>query len=218
MAKNGNMQRSIRAMQEDKAIAALLSTPSISSAAKESGIGQRTLHRWLDDPLFVAKLNAAKKTLIQSALNELQRHTLHAVRTLVELMQPAYSEVTRLGASRSILEYSFKAVAIEELERRLNAIEATATTTENSENGGPYEFTQSSVEDGEPLALESSTSLDDTDSAGASDSEERPTAPILRDSVAAASQLRAWSSSWRTELPAEQEQNANPATAMFVIR
>lgn len=215
MAKNGNMQRSIRAMQEDKAIAALLSTPSISQAAKESGIGQRTLHRWLDDPLFVAKLNSAKKSLIQSAVDELQRHTLQAVRTLVELMQPVYSEVTRLGASRSILEYSFKAVAISELEDRLNAIEKN--TGQDGSNGGHYNFAESSIETGTRIALESSTGIDDTDGTRPSDSEEQPTTPILRDSTAPTAQPGAWSSSWRTEFPAEQKQDGHIALAMFVI-
>ncbi len=47
--------------KQDKALIALLTEPTITAAAKKAGIGERTLYRWLDDPLFAGALRQARR-------------------------------------------------------------------------------------------------------------------------------------------------------------
>lgn len=60
MARNGSPKKF------DAAIEALLSTASVTEAAKTAGIGRRTLTRWLhEDPDFQQRLQEARRDLLQ---------------------------------------------------------------------------------------------------------------------------------------------------------
>ncbi|MBX7251418.1 MAG: hypothetical protein K1X50_05485, partial [Candidatus Promineofilum sp.] len=60
MAQNGTAQGDLSVNQR-RAIEALLSEASIDAAAEASGVGRRTLHRWLaEDATFTAALRASQ--------------------------------------------------------------------------------------------------------------------------------------------------------------
>ena len=66
MAQNGTVPSELTAAQR-RAIEALLSEPSIEAAAEASGVGRRTLHRWLaDDVAFTAALRASMRSISAS--------------------------------------------------------------------------------------------------------------------------------------------------------
>jgi len=63
MAESGNL-----GAKKSRAIAALLTSSSVIEAAAVAGIGERTLHRWLEEPAFRQALAAAESDAIRSAV------------------------------------------------------------------------------------------------------------------------------------------------------
>ncbi len=53
-----------RPKQEEAAISALLSEPTIEAAATRAGIGGSTLRRWLTEPEFKARYRAARRQVV----------------------------------------------------------------------------------------------------------------------------------------------------------
>ena len=62
--------------QQDVAIRALLTSPSITDAASQAGISERTLRRWLADPEFKRQYIAAKREIVFLAINRAQCRSL----------------------------------------------------------------------------------------------------------------------------------------------
>ncbi len=111
--------------KQHKAISSLLSEPSITKAASAAGVGERTLHRWLQDADFVRAYKQARFDASCQATSRLIQGSSAAVTVLLLLM--ADKQVlasTRLGAARTVLEFTFKAVELEQIEARLSELEA----------------------------------------------------------------------------------------------
>ena len=110
--------------KQHKTISALLTEPTVGAAADKAGVGERTLYTWLSDPAFRTVYLAARREAVNQAVAQLQRISSEAVAVLQQVMsdesKPASARIT---AARSVLEYSLKAVELEELEQRLAALE-----------------------------------------------------------------------------------------------
>jgi transposase-like protein len=110
---------------QERAIVALLSNPTIKRAAKAVGIDDATLWRWLQDKDFHDAYRAARRESVSQAMARLQQASSEAVNTLREIVkdkkQPAPS---RVSAAKAILEFSIKAVEIEDMAERLAQVEA----------------------------------------------------------------------------------------------
>jgi len=110
--------------KQERAISALLNASSIREAAKEAGIAEATLHRYLKDDVFKAQYQAAKKEVVQQAICQLQRSAGKAVKVLIEIAEDKESPSSaRVSAAKTILETSLKAVELEDLERRIAELE-----------------------------------------------------------------------------------------------
>ena len=129
----------------EQAIAALLSAPTISEAAKIAGIGERTLLRWMKDPLFSNAYRAARCDTVSFVIGRLQQASADAIDTLVKrargyLTTEEYFERTPDGtrirvkkirkelnpdvaAAKAILELSLKGHELENLEARIKSLE-----------------------------------------------------------------------------------------------
>ena len=112
--------------RQDKALGALLSSPSIEAAGQACKVGVRTIHRWLqDDPVFQDAYREARRQVVQQAITQVQQATSTAVQTLLAVMQDAEAPASaKVSAARTILETAVKAVELEDLEARLAALEA----------------------------------------------------------------------------------------------
>jgi transposase-like protein len=103
----------------------LLSNSTIKRAAKAVGIDETTLWRWLQDKDFHAAYRTARRESVSQAMPRLQQVSTEAVNTLREIVkdkkQPAPS---RVSAAKAILEFSIKAVEIEDMAERLAQVEA----------------------------------------------------------------------------------------------
>jgi hypothetical protein len=124
MQMSGHGQK--REQKQDIAIAALLHCESIREAAKEAGIAEATLHRYLGDDDFKKEYQAAKREVINHAICRLQQSAGKAVKTLVEICESkGAAPSARVAAAKTVLEISLKAVEYEDLEKRIVALEKT---------------------------------------------------------------------------------------------
>jgi transposase-like protein len=110
---------------QERAIVALLSNSTMKRAAKSVGVDDRTLFRWLQDKDFHAAYRAARRETVTQAIARLQQASSEAVNTLREIVkdkkQPAPA---RVSAAKAILEFSMKAVELEDMADRVAQIEA----------------------------------------------------------------------------------------------
>ena len=110
--------------KQQKALAALLSEPTIEKAAAKVGVGERTLHTWLHEPAFAAAYRAARREAVSQAVARLQQVSTHAVTVLVNVMaNTSTPPATRVAAAKTVLEMAIKAVELEDLAARLDALE-----------------------------------------------------------------------------------------------
>jgi transposase-like protein len=110
---------------QERAIVALLANSTIKRAAKSIGVDETTLWRWLQDKDFHNAYRTARRESVSQAIARLQQASSEAVNTLREVVkdkkQPAPA---RVSAAKAILEFSMKAVEIEDMAERLAQVEA----------------------------------------------------------------------------------------------
>jgi hypothetical protein len=109
---------------QEKAISALISSPSISEAAKKVGIGEKTLWRWLQLNNFKRRYQKARRVVVRQAIALVQAGMSDAVKALQEVMRnqkaPASS---RVSAARAMIDMGIKASEIMDLELRIENLE-----------------------------------------------------------------------------------------------
>jgi hypothetical protein len=111
--------------QRERAVAALLSQPTIQNAAEETGISSRTLKRWLNDPAFQDLYRAAKNELLAAATTRLRAAAGQAVTVLDSVANDAKAtSAARVTAAKAILELALRAHELENQELRLAVFEA----------------------------------------------------------------------------------------------
>ena len=111
--------------KQEKALAALLSQPTISAAADALGIGLRTLHTWLTEPAFSEAYRIARREATSQAIARLQQASSEAVTTLVDIAKDASAPKTvRVTAAAKIIDVAIKSVEIDDLAVRIGALEA----------------------------------------------------------------------------------------------
>lgn len=126
MASSG--RKSAFSAAKEKALAALIAQPTLALAASQAGIGERTLYRWLrEDTAFQAEYLALRRQLVSNATFQLQKAGNNAVSALTRVMNdPGAPASARVAAARAVLEMSYKALEIDDLEARIAALEARA--------------------------------------------------------------------------------------------
>jgi len=115
-----------------RAISHLLAAPSIEEGCKRARVSKAAVYEWLKSESFKAELKRQRYQLTQIALDALKANVAKATQTLVRLLESA-SEQIQCRAAEDILEFAQKAIEHEELERRLEALEARI-----SQQGGNY--------------------------------------------------------------------------------
>lgn len=110
--------------KKNQAIAALLHHPTVVAAAKATKLSEKTLRRWLKDEAFAEAYESAKRDCLNHATGRLQDATSKAITTLTNVMGNAESPGAQVSAARTVLEFAFRAVEHDDLEKRLAALEA----------------------------------------------------------------------------------------------
>ena len=111
--------------KKQAAIAALLTSPSITEAAEVSGIGRSTMHRWLEDPEFKQALSAAEAEAISSAVRRMVGDMSENLSTMREIRDDEESSAALKLRAAALLDASLlKWREIASIEERLVALEA----------------------------------------------------------------------------------------------
>ncbi len=119
--------------RQHRGLEALLAEPTITRAAEVAGVGERTLRRWLADPPFRARLNAARRESFGQAIGLTQKYAPVAVATLVKVMQEATGGPSaKVSAAATMLKFGREGIELDDLAARLEALERLATGEEAS--------------------------------------------------------------------------------------
>ncbi|HUU98415.1 MAG TPA: hypothetical protein VM487_21995 [Phycisphaerae bacterium] len=124
MAGSGHGEKLTRC--KARAVAALLTEPTIGAAAKAAGVSERTLRRWLADvPEFGAAYRAARRGVFDSAMAQLQIAATEAVGVLVRAMRNARTKpATRIRAAHLVLNHARRGIDVDDLLERVEALES----------------------------------------------------------------------------------------------
>lgn len=119
-----NMAEPITARQRNT-IRALMQSRTNGEAAKAAGIGERTLYRWLSDPLFRQALQDAENQAADMTARRLVDGSNRALDVLLAIFDnPDSTDTLKLQAARVWLENYHRARTDGELDRRITALEA----------------------------------------------------------------------------------------------
>lgn len=111
MARNGKEMTTVPNLtsRQRKAITALLTCSSVPLAAKQSGVSERTIHRYLADDDFKEALTDAEEEAINQATRRLLSLQDSAMTTLESILNDAEQKPSlRLRAANSILGHLVK--------------------------------------------------------------------------------------------------------------
>ncbi len=119
--RGGRMTR-----RQQRGLYALLASDSVVKAAVQSGIGERTLRRWLSEPGFRAAYQHASRQLWEQATAELRIAAVEAVRRLREALH-SESESVAVRSAAVILSTATH-IDLDEVLRRIEALENNETS------------------------------------------------------------------------------------------
>lgn len=201
---------------KQRAIAALLTAPTVTAAAQASGVSLSTLMRWQREDDFKSELAQAKRELVSAAVNKLQDSAWTAVNTLVEICKaPHSSEAAKVAAARTILEYTFKVTTIEDMERRLEAVEQLARGMSNGESTSS--FIEAPHESGTVFKAEPLNSTFDSDPAERGECSSESTLDVRNESIEGTSFRGTWTSDFRNSMDGAQVKTNGFAPTMPVV-
>lgn len=117
------MAASLNAKQM-KALEVLLVGGNDVQAAEAAGVSRTTISVWRNEhPTFSEKLRGARDELLKRTMARLHAATTIAVKALEDVAKDTRNASARVTAARAIIEFSQKALELEELEVRLTALE-----------------------------------------------------------------------------------------------
>ncbi len=107
----------------EKVLTALLHHGAVRAAAKEAGVSEATVFRYLQDPEFQRRYRAARADVVDAAIALMQRLCANAVSTLGSVMHDTKAPSSaRVAAARTILEQSMSAVELTGLRQEVEEI------------------------------------------------------------------------------------------------
>jgi len=111
--------------KQRRTVAALLTEPDTTAAAKAAGVSRDTLYRWLAEPAFQAALRDAEASAIAAVSRSLVRLAERAAATLDGAMtDPAAASSTKVRAADIVLARLLQVRELVALETRVAELEA----------------------------------------------------------------------------------------------
>lgn len=109
---------------QQKAIAALLSSPTREEAARKCGLTSRTLRAYFQDNKFCEAYRSAFQELTESATRQAQRLLSPALETLEEVMQDADAPpAAKTNAARIVIDSTIKLTEVNDILTRIENLE-----------------------------------------------------------------------------------------------
>jgi hypothetical protein len=111
--------------RQERALAALLSEPTVEKAAAKAGVGYRTLKGWLAQPAFLSAWRAARRRVVEEAVVVLQKLTTAAAVALGEVVTNKRAKAAdRVRAAVAIFDREAKAAERTDLQEQLDELRA----------------------------------------------------------------------------------------------
>ncbi|MBL8964919.1 MAG: hypothetical protein KF787_00395 [Phycisphaeraceae bacterium] len=110
--------------QQEKALLALLSEPTVKKAAEASGVPERTLYRWMDDAEFGKTYRQARRRAFSQAISLCQRYVPVALQTLVKITTDETApHSSRVSAATAVLKFGRDSIELDDLAERIGHLE-----------------------------------------------------------------------------------------------
>ncbi len=110
--------------RQEKAIAALINETSVAAACRASGIGQRTMHRWMTEPAFLARYRKMRREAFGQAIALTQRYAPLAVNTLAKVMADgAATHASKVSAASALLKFGREGIELDDIAARVETLE-----------------------------------------------------------------------------------------------
>lgn len=109
---------------QERALAALLSCPTVRDAAEAAGLTESTLRRYRQNPEFAAEYKKRCAAMLESATDKAKSSLPPAVERLSSIvMDDGQQPREQIAAARAVLEYGLRLVEANDFEQRLRALE-----------------------------------------------------------------------------------------------
>jgi hypothetical protein len=119
----GDAPKNLTAKQ-DKALASLLALGEVRAAAKDSGVGEASLWRWLKDETFATAYREGRRKLLEAGAASLTANTAKASKVLLDVAEDVNAPASaRVAAARAIIEGANKTVETLDLLPRVAELE-----------------------------------------------------------------------------------------------
>lgn len=106
---------------QERAVIALLASPSLEAAAKSANVSVSSLRRWRLEPAFAAAYRQARFALLDASTAKLRNAASSAVDVLQAAMEDKEAPYSvRIRAAQVILEGAYKSAELEDLSERLD--------------------------------------------------------------------------------------------------
>jgi len=110
--------------RRQKRIIPFLLSKSVTDACAEAHVGRKTLYEWLKQDAFRGELGRARDELFAAAMDRLKANAEKALDKLITLMDSGEKDDVQVRCAQTVLEYSWKLKQTQDLEKRIELIEA----------------------------------------------------------------------------------------------
>lgn len=118
--------------RQHKAIAALMTAPTIGQAAETAQVSRAQISRWLAQPEFQAELERERRAMMKAATDALRVAASEAVSALRRVLaDPDTTAAVVVQAAGQILAHAYKAAEQADVVARLDALEEAAADAPN---------------------------------------------------------------------------------------
>jgi len=112
---------------QEKAVQGLLATDTRAKAAVYAGCSERSIYKWLNEPVFRAELLARENILRREVGRRLAMDAQTARQVIVQVLEDDRMDPRlRVRAGEILLSYMIKTQDQNDIERRLSILEAKA--------------------------------------------------------------------------------------------
>ncbi|MGD9600160.1 MAG: hypothetical protein AB7P94_17985 [Steroidobacteraceae bacterium] len=116
---------------QERAVTALMTEPTVAKAAVAAGVGERSIYRWLrDDATFMAAYRGARRDAFGAAAGVAQRLAPNALVVLAKIMNDTGANTSaRVAAAAQVLKFGRDALELDDLAARVEALERSQQET-----------------------------------------------------------------------------------------
>jgi hypothetical protein len=120
-----NQAQTVLSRKQQKALSALVSQPTLTLAAAQASITERTLYRWLaEEGAFRAEYRRLQRELVSNATYQLAKASNNAVNCLISVMNDGDAPpAARVSAAKLILEMAYRGIEMDDLGARITSLE-----------------------------------------------------------------------------------------------